>query len=525
MLGICVIGVALTALASWATARVDEKTEERLLEVQAQQAASVLSTAVLLVQQPLETALGVQTAVGSVGSVTAFESSLSSTVGPDGQFISASLWLRRDGTSRLLASVGPPADLGADASAFDPFLDLALTTPTTVVRKVDVDQRSRIVYGLGDPASHLVVYAERAIAEDRRAESDGDAAFADINYAIYLGPATDLADLTTTNVDPSSLPFAEPRAETTIPFGDTVLTLQVTPANHLGSTFSQQLPYIVLIGGLLLTGLAALVAQRLVFGRREAETQTRTIAELYDSLDVLYGEQRRISERLQRALLPQTNPEIPMFEIAAEYVAGADDVNVGGDWFSVVAVNEDQFGFVVGDVSGHGLDAVAVMARARFTIRAYLADGHDPQTVLEKAATQFDISDDGHMTTVLVGLGNWRTGELTMASAGHLPPLLLTDQAASFVPMTPGPPLGVGTVHHHATKVALPIGATLVLYTDGLIERRGEPIDAGMERLAQVADPLAHTSPADLVSRLVGQLRRPDDIDDVAVLALRRVSP
>ena len=147
------------------------------------------------------------------------------------------------------------------------------------------------------------------------------------------------------------------------------------------------------------------------------------------------------------------------------------------------------FAFVVGDVSGSGMDAVAEMARARFTLRAYLFDGDGPATALEKCARQFDVTTDGHIVTVLVGVGNRRTGEVTVANAGHPLPLLVADPEASFVPMTVGLPLGAGLGTYESSTFTMPVGATLIAYTDGLVERRDENIDAGMRRLLETAHP------------------------------------
>jgi serine phosphatase RsbU (regulator of sigma subunit) len=227
--------------------------------------------------------------------------------------------------------------------------------------------------------------------------------------------------------------------------------------------------------------------------------------------------------RLQRALLPQVNPPIPHLEIAAEYVAGTQGVDIGGDWYSVIDTTEDEYAFVVGDVSGHGLDAVAVMARARFTLRAYLVDGQSPSTALEKCSRQFDISVDEHMTTVLVGVGNWRTGVITMANAGHPLPLLLTDGQPEYVGMRVGPPIGTGAAAYEPTTFTMPVGSSLILYTDGLIERRTNDIDTGMRRLADTAAPLAEEPLEALVTQVLTALRDDDAADDIAILALRRV--
>jgi serine phosphatase RsbU (regulator of sigma subunit) len=294
-----------------------------------------------------------------------------------------------------------------------------------------------------------------------------------------------------------------------VPFGDTVLTLVTSPKRHLGSQLSQRLPIIIGIGGLLLTALAVSVAHQLVRGRRAAESDT--------------AQQGALFLRLQRALLPQVTPAIPRMEIASRYVAGAREVDIGGDWYSVIAVDEERFAFVVGDVSGHGVDAVAVMAHARFTLRAYLVDGDAPDLALKKCSRQFDITVDDHLTTAVVGVGNWRTGEFVLANAGHPPPLLIAADSTDFLSIPVGPPLGIGPSSYKSLTFTLDSGSTLIMYTDGLIERRTETIDAGLQRLVEVVGPIVREPVEDLVTKTLASMRDDDAADDIAVLALRRV--
>ena len=382
--------------------------------------------------------------------------------------------------------------------------------------------QSRIAYALADPTTGFVIKVERAIPRDRRASVDQDSAFAQIDYAIYLGKGTGLDDMTTTSVDPADLPLDGSTYETTIPFGDTVLTLVTRPTEHLGSPLSQRLPLILLLGGLALTAATALVARQLVGSQLRAEADSGTINALYQRINGLYEEQRTLSERLQHALLPQAHPEIPGHEIASKYVAGAEGVEIGGDWYSVIDVGDDHFGFVVGDVSGRGIDAVAVMARARFTLRAYLLDGNTPSEALEKCSRQFDVAVDDHIITALVGLGTWRTGEVVVANAGHPLPLLVSTDS-QHVQMSVGPPLGVGASSYASTTFTVPPGATLLGYTDGLVERRGEDIDVGMQRLADAAQQHRHEPVSELLTSVLDDLRGDGAADDIAVLALRRL--
>jgi serine phosphatase RsbU (regulator of sigma subunit)/type II secretory pathway pseudopilin PulG len=519
------IGVIVTGLGIWAAVRTDRNTEARLLETQTRQAATVLSAAVSSIEQPLVAGLEVQAGVLRERRRSVFVQRFARYVGADQPFVSASLWETNATGSRSMASVGVPPGLNPTKQAS--FVRKALAVDTSVVERVFVGKQSRIAYALADPDTGLVIYAERAIPANRRAPVDKDSAYAGLDYAIYLGANTTNANMATTDVDPASLPLTGTTFQTSVPFGDKVLTLVTRPRRHLGSALNQRMPGYVLVAGLLLTGAAAFVSRQALTARNRAEADTRTITALYEKVDALYGEQRDLAIGLQRALLPRVIPDIPSLQVAAEYAAGVKGIDIGGDWYSVIGIGKDDFAFVVGDVSGHGVDAVAEMARARFTLRAYLVDGNPPEVALEKCSSQFDIATDGHLVTVIAGIGNMRTGTITMANAGHPRPLLLNeDRTTEFVETALGPPLGVGATTYQATTFTLPWNSTLVCYTDGLIERRGEDIDVGLDRLAgavETFEPPASESLEVLVSGLLGAMRDEETADDIAILALRRV--
>jgi len=526
---IAVIGLVLTAAATWAAARSDENTEKRLLQGQTQQAAAVISTSILSLQQPLSEVLDADRLVPRTGQAHMFTGLMGRHVGAGQQFTSASLWRSTGGRFREVGTVGAAPGLSPGGPAMQAFLRHSVGATSFVVRRVEVGGgQARIAYALADPETGRVVYADRALASDGRARVDRNSAFADLDYAIYLGSSAETGSLATTNVDPSTLPLGGVTSSTTVPFGDVGLTMVMSPRTHLGNPLGQRLPWILLIAGILLTVGACLVARTLVRARKQAEADTATIAGLYQTVDSLYGEQRAVAFGLQHALLPHANPDIGGVEVATEYVAGARGIDIGGDWFSVIGVGEHHYAFVVGDVSGRGVDAVAEMARARFTLRAYLFDGDSPEVGLEKCSRQFDVARDGHIVTVLVGVGHRETGQTTIASAGHLPPLLVSGDGdgpvAEFVNVTPGPPLGAGAASYGSACVTLPAGATLMAYTDGLVERRGEDLAVGMDRLARTVTRSAGMPLRFLVDDVLASMRHDAASDDIAVLALRRAS-
>jgi serine phosphatase RsbU (regulator of sigma subunit) len=520
---ICLVGLLVTGVSVWGAVRTDRNFEQRLLQTQSRQAATVLAAAVGDIQQPLMAALEMEAGVLVDRRREVFRSRFARNVGPGRQFVSASLWHVDARGAKRLATLGAAPVLPPDGAAAS-FVRRATKSSTSIVQRVDAGRRLRIAYALGDRKTGVVIYAERAIPANRRAPVDRNSAFAGLDYAIYFGPHADPASLTTTDVPPRSLPLRGTTYTSSVPFGDTVLTLVTRPRHHLGSDLNRRMPWYVLIAGLLLTATTATVARRAVEARKRAESDTRTIRTLYEKVDTLFGEQRDLSIRLQRALLPRYIPNIPGLEVAAEYIAGASGIDIGGDWYSVIATGDETFAFVVGDVSGHGIDAVAEMARARFTVRAYLLDGNPPHVALQKCSGQFDVATDEHLVTVIAGIGNVRTGEVTVANAGHPRPLQIhEDGSTEFVETALGPPLGVGATHYEPTSFTLVPKSTLLCYTDGLMERRGEDISVGLKRLARTASgSKRRENLAEFLADLLDGMRDDNAADDIALLAFRR---
>ena len=483
---VALVGLIVTLSVSWTAWTLNRNNEHRLLEVQTRQAAAVLSATILSLAAPLDTAVQIENATGgSISEFTAFASTYTGTGRP---FAAAVLW-RFDGTSwKPVATAGTAPLLSPSSAQARALVTRASKSPTFVVTPVPVTNPARIGYAIAAPKNPtLVLYAERTIPLNREVPVESGSAFSDLNFATYLGLTTRTEALATTDLPLSQLPITGNAVQVSIPFGDSKVTLVAAPRGALGGNLGGALPWVFLIGGSLLTTGATLVTYQLVRRRRSAEQDAETIATLYQQLDGLYDEQRSISETLQRALLPQRNPAVPNLEIASRYLAGADGVEVGGDWFSLIDIDERHFAFAVGDVSGKGIDAAAIMARLRFTIRAYLTEGHPPDAVLEKCARQLSVNQDGHMATVLIGVGDTESGVVTLANAGHLNPLHVSENAAEFIPTDVGLPLGVSPGRYSTTTVRLASGSALVAFTDGLVERRGESIDIGLERLARAA--------------------------------------
>ena len=377
VVGVCVAGLLVTTGISWTAWQLDHSNEQRLLRVQTKQAAAVLTAAISSIESPLHTALAIESATG--GEPKQFTRFMTPYTAADGLFSSASLWRLTGDTVAPVATVGGSPALAPSSSGARDFVTRAFHRSTFVVTTVSAGGKQTIGYALADPKNPtFAVYAERAIPANRRVPVESNSAFSDLHFATYLGSTTSTSALATTDVATSQLPLSGTTSRETVPFGDTVLTLVTSPSGQLGGTLGARLPWIFLAGGLALTAAAAFIAGHLVRRRTAAETDARTIARLYEQLDTLYGQQRSIAETLQHALLPLRNPSVANLDIATRYVAGARGVDIGGDWYSVIQLDDNHLGFVVGDVSGRGVDAAAIMARIKFTLRAYLVEGHPP---------------------------------------------------------------------------------------------------------------------------------------------------
>lgn len=512
---VLLIGLAFTGAGTWAAWRANEHNEDRLLQTQTRQAASLIGAAVAGIVQPVQTALEV--AAATQGAPDAFRQAMSASVGPGKTFVSASL-LRADDLQPL-ASVGDSPQLDPQRGRGRAVVERALGRDSFVVAGSPSARPDHIGYALR--AGRYVVYAERMIPANRRVPVESDSAFADLHFATYLGREVRSADLVTTDRPLSALPLSGRRATTRIPFGDTVITMVAEPKGHLGGSLGWRLPWIILAVGLVLSVIAAVVTEVLVRRRRHAEADARTIARLYDDVNQLYGEQRSIAGALQQAILPQHDPDIRGLDIASRYVAGTRDMDVGGDWYSIIGIDDRHFGFVVGDVMGRGVEAATIMARLRYTVRAYLIEGHSPERALTMTGWQLDLTEDGHFATIVVGVGDLDSGRIRVTNAGHLPPLLVDGGDARYVETEPGAALGIFSgEQYRSTEVQLAPGAALLLFTDGLVERRGESIDVGLEHLRGVV----RDGPAELeqlVDTVLDEMIGDGVEDDTAVLGFR----
>ena len=235
------------------------------------------------------------------------------------------------------------------------------------------------------------------------------------------------------------------------------------------------------------------------------------------------SEQRAVTEIMQRTLLPDALPQLPGLRFSAKYLPGGSGLKVGGDWYDVFQLANGRLAFVIGDVVGRGVLAASVMAEIRTALRAYLMEGHELADVMSLLNDLLvSMGRNRSATAAIFGLDVER-GELEAVSAGHLPALLVDpDGEPCFLEQRQGLPLGIRTrADYVCERYAFPIGSVLLLYTDGLVERRGEAIDRGLVRLQMAAQRAAVTedaSFADRIYRLMEDHRSSED--DIALVAV-----
>jgi PAS domain S-box-containing protein len=234
--------------------------------------------------------------------------------------------------------------------------------------------------------------------------------------------------------------------------------------------------------------------------------------------------EHRIAETLQRSLLPELLPEIPGVTLAARYVPATREAEVGGDWYDVVPLPDGRLGVAIGDVAGHGLRAASTMGQLRMALRAYAIESESPGEVIARMQQLVRALGVPDMATVVYLVFDPDSGLVVFSNAGHPPPLLITQAGeASFLEEGLAPPLGTmpHAEHLEATSRLVP-GSTLLLFTDGLIERRGASLREGLERLRKATAGGA-SDLEELCDRLLASLVEEDVEDDIALLALQPV--
>jgi len=231
---------------------------------------------------------------------------------------------------------------------------------------------------------------------------------------------------------------------------------------------------------------------------------------------------REASQTFQRTMMPTTKPPVGF---AVRYEPAASPLEIGGDWYDVLAVGDHQVGIVVGDCVGSGLSAAAVMGQLRSSARVLLVNGVSPGRLLDELDSAAALIAGAYCTTVFVGVVDADTGHMTYSSAGHVPALLAAPgEPAHGLTGATSVPLAVQKSGPRPEASAfLPPGSTLMLYTDGLVERRDEGVDDGIERAGHVLVETIGSSADVVADAVLSRLVAADGFDDdVAIVVYRR---
>ena len=235
----------------------------------------------------------------------------------------------------------------------------------------------------------------------------------------------------------------------------------------------------------------------------------------------LYTREHQAAVTLQRSLLPRDIPQVPGLDIAYRYQPASRAAQVGGDWFDVIPLDDGRVVLVVGDVTGHGIRAAALMGQLRTTTAALARLGCPPDEIMAQLGGVVGAHGDEAGATCLYAVYDPRSRRCQLTSAGHLPPALRRPGGrVDFLDVPGGVMLGAGPGRYPAADIDLPAGSVLALYTDGLVEQPGQDIGTGLSRLARAlaADPVRSLD--DLCDSVLASLA-PHDRDDIALLLAR----
>jgi hypothetical protein len=470
--------LVVTGVLAYVAWSLNDRTEHRLLREQLQQAGGSISSSAADIQQALGAA-AIAAAAPSTTNIAAFTRIATPLVGPDRRFVSLSLWMP-DGTEPVTFVGEPPALLERSEAERRAQLAPVRSDSLTVVTRLAL-RAPRLGFAVSDAGGlqALVAYGESALPVNRTAVSQGGEPYENVDYALYLGKEPRRGGLLVAST--SDLPLTGAREHLVLPFGNTDMRLDFATRANLAGWLSNNLYWIIALSGVLLAAVAGLALHWIARRRDQATALAAENAELY-------REQRDIAV----ALLPDELEAVPGVEVAARYEPAAEHAEVGGDWYDTMLVPDGRLFLVVGDVSGHGVQAAATMASLRFAARAHAADGCDPALVLTKLAMLLDVGRNAEFATVLCALLDPVRATLNLANAGHPSPVL----------------------------VDAPAEGTLLAFTDGLVERRGEPLDEGLARLLALF-PTGVTSLAELVSTVADTAGTTGRDDDLAILGVR----
>jgi hypothetical protein len=511
-----VVALLASAGAAWAVHSAVHSQEKQLLKERANELNLVLTSAI----GPISSGLDAQGALLSAthGSRAAYEESAAQQVALQAKTSTQPLsfaWLKPQsgGGWVVQAAAGQQFQRGQvitddRTKTFDRALHAQLMVSTPITR---TDRR--LGFALGPPAAPAgtVLYRESPLGPLSAPPAASSAPFAELDLVIYASPKPD--PTTALAATTTHIPLTGSVVRTPLKVG-AENWLIVTRAKHpLVGGIAHNAWWVVL--------LIALLASLLIAAVIEAAARRR------DYALALYASEHEVAETLQRSLLPSL-PRLRGLEVAARYIAGGQGPEVGGDWYDAFPIAGGRVGIVVGDVIGHDLAAASAMAQIRAVLRAYAVDGEAPAAVINRLDHLIDALGLTQLVTVIYGVleppATDGSRRFTYANAGHLAPLL-REPGGAVHPLSGGESVVIGApidVEHGQVEQTLVAGATLVLFTDGLVEVPGRPLDDTIQELADVVSTTTADEPLDAVcDRILATTRERALRDDIALLTIR----
>jgi Stage II sporulation protein E (SpoIIE) len=513
-----VVLITLTMVGAWVTRVEVHNQETRLLTERGRQVSLVLTTEITAVTDQLNVLAGVLSATND-SKIAFLRSSVETVVQSNGRQTVAILEKTSRGFVVLIAS-GSALQRGQlitdqRVAAFKRALTSSKVVPTSVVGS----GKGRVLgFALGPPKAPqgLVLYLQNRLGRVGPPLLASSNPFTELHVAVYASQTATPSQVVSAT---APLPLRGGVRTLHFPVGARTWTLEVTAAHPLVGGTVAAAPWIALGVGLGVGVLLTLVVEIEARRRRSAVTA--------------YRSEHHLAEALQRSLLP-TLPTVDGLELAARYLPGSADQEVGGDWYDVFELDDGRVGITIGDVVGHDISAATMMSRVQTALRAYAFLGEEPSAVLDRLDRLISTFGSERLVTVFYGVlstadpaGN-RT--LLFANAGHPSPLTYhPDAGVGELQSETSLLLGVAiptSEPRSQHEVTLPAGSTLVLFTDGLVEVPGQSLTDQLGHLRDVAAAGARDARPEqmcdwLLERMVPEHLR----DDVAVLVARLTSP
>ena len=517
-LAVFVLMLAIT-VAGTVTAKITVKDQEsRLLRERTNEVALVLTSSISALPAPLDVLGGVLRATNE--SPSAFRQA--SGAAGVGSSVPVTFALIRKTPSGFVVAMATGGGVHAGqvitdqrSRAFEAALTSGKLEPTVVIGH---GAGRALGFALGPPVAPAgtVLYRQDLLGPVGAPRSAGTAPFSELDVVIYATSRPDPTQVLAKTTDAVPLKgevYAVPLAA-----GAATWTLQASAVHPLVGAATDDAPWIVLVGGLFLSALAALVI--------EIETRRRKAAlGLYDA-------EHRVAESLQRSLLPIL-PTVSGVGMAARYLPGAAHQAVGGDWFDVFELDDGRVGLVIGDVVGHDIVAAAAMSKIQSALRAFALGGAPPAQVLDRLDAMISTFEISELATVFYGVLDHPDASggrlLTYVNGGHLAPLMRApdgrvETLESPQPLLLGAPRRTSVGRQQATAF-LRAGSTVVLFTDGLVEVPGESLTISLARLASaVSEAQGELTADELCAHVLAGINPERLRDDVAVLVIGLVA-